>query len=102
MQCVCGAVGAGGWVRAAASPSVLTNKLLQEKTKFIRVRPLCRSQYEKTARRGILRLFRTTLEKRRQKGKFFRRQKFALLHIKATKITKFQWHKRRKFTFIFE
>jgi hypothetical protein len=42
------------------------------------------------------------LEKRGQKGKFFRRQKFALLYIKATKITKLQWHKRRKFTFIFE
>jgi len=35
--------GAGGH-----SHSVLTDKLLQEKTKFIRVRPLCRSQHGKT------------------------------------------------------
>jgi len=35
MQCVCGAAGAGGWVRAAASPSVLTDKLLQEKNQSL-------------------------------------------------------------------
>jgi hypothetical protein len=30
------------------------------------------------------------LEKRGQKGKFFRRQKFALLHIKTQKFTGYQ------------
>jgi len=35
MQCVCGAVGAGGWVQAAASPSVLTDKYLQAKNQSL-------------------------------------------------------------------
>jgi hypothetical protein len=83
-----GAVGGCGWVRAAASPSVLTDKLLQvKKPKFIRVRPLCRNQHEKTTGCGILRLSRTTLECR-QKGKFWVRAKFAFLHNQAASIHK--------------
>jgi hypothetical protein len=71
-------LGAGSRQPQRPHRQVITSK----KTKFIRVRPLCRYYFPKYRfERGILRLSRTTLESG-QKGKFFRRQKFALLHIK--------------------
>jgi hypothetical protein len=49
--------------------------------------PLLPLQHSKKPHgRGKQSLSRAMLEKRGQKGKFFRRQKFALLHNKDTKI----------------
>jgi len=52
--------------------------------------PLLPLQYSKKPHgRGKQSLSRTVLEKRGQKGKFFRHQKFALLHSKPFQFTRF-------------
>jgi hypothetical protein len=48
MQCVCGSAQAGGWVGAAASLRVLTEQLLQVKTKVYKGLAACRYYFLKS------------------------------------------------------
>jgi len=88
MQCVSGFAAAFGCRRPAKSRSVQINMFIRTVGRF------CRYYYLKTHGRGKQSLSRTMLEKRGQKGKFFRCQKFALLHKKIASIYKI--FKKRK------
>jgi len=82
MQYVCGFAAACGCRRPAASRSV-------QSIVYKNGWPLLPLQHAKRPHgRGKQSLSRTMLESG-QKGKFFRRQKFALLHNKTKKNTKF-------------
>ncbi|MDD5561628.1 MAG: hypothetical protein PHT50_05850 [Candidatus Omnitrophica bacterium] len=81
---MCGFAAAFGCRRPAKSRSVQINMFIRTVGRF------CRYNTLKTARSGKQSLLRTMLEKRGQKGKFFRRQKFALLLKELAKLTGFQ------------
>jgi hypothetical protein len=72
-QYVCGFAAAFGCRRPAKSRSVQVNQFIRTVGRF------CRYSTLKSHARGKQSLLRTMLQKREQKGKFFRRQKFALL-----------------------
>jgi len=74
MQWVSGFAAAFGCRRPAKSRSVQINQFIRTVGRF------CRYNILKTIRRGKQSLSQTVLEKRGQKGRFFRRQKFVLLH----------------------